>query len=204
MQKRIMKLERWDYVRAKVWNTFYAMPVSEKSFNWIMRRHKALMRIISIAPILLLSIAYAEPVFDVKTISKANIEKTVVHLQNLATDAQNEANKANADLVIVQNQLAIETKQHADALVESDDLQKKVNTLQADDNSTHAALKSALEKLAVYARDLWFLAFLTGVALAYVGEKLVPFIPAGKVYLMCGGFVLGAVLVGLAHLMKWV
>jgi len=43
--KREMFLRRWDELREKIWREFYKKPRSEKSLQWLERKHRALMRL---------------------------------------------------------------------------------------------------------------------------------------------------------------
>lgn len=97
-------------------------------------------------------------------ISDADRDATLEHIQRLAADSQAEAAKAKSDLVIVQSQLDVETKQHADALVESDALQIQINKVASDRDYWKAKDAEAVKKLWWW-RLHFFIAGIIGIGL---------------------------------------
>lgn len=139
-------------------------------------------------------------------------QRQVAELQTLVTDdLKPRVQLLGAALGETQSQLANEKSAHSEADKELSDseakgiiLQQQSDRLAEAANNAEDRATKAEAKVSIYKRDLWVLAILAGVALAYVGEKLVPLVPAAKLYLMGGGFVAGIALVGVAHLAKFV
>lgn len=141
-------------------------------------------------------------------VSKADIIKTVAHLQQLAKDAQAEADKANADLVTVKAQLSTESQAHLNALNQADNLQVKVNSVVAERDNYKSLYESDEKAIKRYHRDIWFFSIITAILFALIANKLVPsisnLVDGAKYWAIGGAAVVGFSLVWSAFGMGYI